>query len=125
MSDDIFTPTKESNPENNRKAIRYSPSRKKATVSLKQLFNHTRHIHVIIINISSKGARFSSKYKFTRKDKIILNLRIKGKIHKKVPAVVVRLYQGSEYGISFDESQHEIIDKLISQTTDFSEFSIE
>ena len=120
MTDDIFTPLKEGTKANKRKAIRYLSSSNKATIALKPLFRSRKYINIEIINISSRGARISSKYKFAKKSKIIFNLIIKNNTTWKVPAKVVRLYSNTEYGIAFDSIQHDLIDQIMLNETDFN-----
>ena len=120
MNDDIFAPIEESTVANQRKAIRYTSSSKKATVTLKQLFRPIKYINIEVINISSKGARVYSKYKFSMRTKIIFNLKIKGSNTRKVPARVIRLYSNTEYGIAFDSIQHDLIDQIMKNETDFT-----
>ena len=120
MADDIFAPIKESTVANQRKAIRYYSSTNKATVTFKPLFRSRKIIDILIVNISSKGARISAEHKFSRKSKIILNLKIEGETLWQVPAKVVRLYNNTEYGIAFDSVQHELVDQIMQHETDFN-----
>jgi len=120
MTDDIFAPIKESTVANQRKAIRYYSSTNKATVTFKQLFRSRKSIDILIINISSKGARISAVHKFSIKAKIILNLKIEGEASWQVPAKVVHLYNNTEYGIAFDSVQHELVDQIMHHETDFN-----
>jgi len=120
MSDEIFTLPKESSKANQRKAIRYSSDERKATVTLKHLLRTNQHIHIKIINISSNGARFSSRYKFSKNARIILNLSIEGGGTWQAPAKVVRKYKNTEYGIVFDALQHNMIDEILVHSEDFT-----
>lgn len=121
MTDDIFTPIEESTTANQRKAVRYiSSSRNKAIITLKQLLMPNKYIHVEVINISSKGARASSKYKFSEKATITLNFKISNGDTWKVPAKIVRLYSHSEFGIIFDTLQHDLIDEIMKHEADFT-----
>lgn len=120
MTDDIFAPIKESTVANQRKAIRYYSSTNKATVTFKRLFRSRKSIDILIINISSKGARISAIHKFSIKAKIILNLKIEGEAPWQVPAKIVSLYNNTEYGIAFDSVQHELIDQIMHHETDFN-----
>ncbi|NOQ13689.1 MAG: hypothetical protein GQ583_04315 [Methyloprofundus sp.] len=120
MTNGISSPSWENTSENRRKAIRYSPRSKKAIIKLKQLLRPNIYIHIKIINISSKGARISSRYTLSIKTKVILNLQTKDGTIWKVPAKVIRLYNNEEYGILFDAIQHDLIDQLMKNETDFS-----
>ncbi len=120
MTDDIFAPIKASTAANQRKAIRYTSSSNKAVVTLKHLFRSRKYINIEVINISSRGARITSKYKLSIKTKIIFNLKIKGRPTWKVPAKVVRIYGKTEYGLIFDKIQHDLIDQVMKNEDDFA-----
>ncbi len=121
MTDDIFPPIEENKNENQRKAVRYiSSKRHRASITLKQLLRSRKYIHVEVINISSKGARISSRYQFSVKTKIILNIKISNGETWQVPATIVRLYSQSEFGIIFNEIQHHLMDQIMKHETDFS-----
>ena len=120
MTDGFFAPLKESTVANQRRAIRYTSSRNRATVTFKSLFRPRKHINIEVINLSSKGARVSSKYKFPMRAKIIFNLKIEDSNTFKVPAKVIRLYSNTEYGIAFDSVQHDLIDQIMENEDDFT-----
>ena len=120
MTDDIFADIEESTIANHRKAIRYISSSIQATVTLKSFFKPKKYIKISILNISSRGARISTKYKFPMNTKLVLNFKIKGVDMRRIPAKVVRPYNITDYGIVFDKIQHELVDQIILNETDFS-----
>jgi hypothetical protein len=121
MTNDIFSPpTKKSKIDNQRTAVRYTSSCNKAIVILKKFFMPTKFINIKVIDISSQGARISSKYKFKRKTKIIFKIKIKGGLTWETPAKIVRLYDHQEFGVTFDHKQHDLIDQIMHSEDDFS-----
>ena len=120
MTDDIFAPIIESTATNQRKVIRYYSSSNQATVTFKPFFRRSKIIDILIINISSKGTRFSTKFKFSLKSKIILHLNIEGGSDWLVAAKLVRLYKNAEFGVAFDSVQHDLVDELMLHEKDFS-----
>jgi len=120
MTDDIFTPIKKSTNQNQRKAIRYTSSCNKAIVILKQFFMPTKFINIEVIDISSKGVRISSKYKFKTKTKIIFKIKIRGGLTWYASAKVVRLYGNQEVGVTFESIQHDLIDEIMQSEADFT-----
>lgn len=105
--------------KNRRKAVRYTSRNRKAILTLKQLLRPNIYIHIKVINISSIGARITSKYKLSTKAKIKLNIQTKNGITWKIPAKVISPYSDTEYGIIFDTIQHDLIDQIIKYETDF------
>jgi len=125
MTDDIFSPSKETTEANRRKAIRYTSSCSKAIVILKQIFRPSKYINIGVINISSRGALISSRYKFRNKTKIIFKIKIRcdsplRKSTWRVPAKIVRIYSKTEYGIIFDTTQHTLVDEIMRSEIEFS-----
>ncbi|MCK5353498.1 MAG: PilZ domain-containing protein [Methyloprofundus sp.] len=123
MITDIFFPSsfEEDSIINQRKAIRYNSSRRnKAIITLKQRLKTKRHIHVEVTNISSKGARIHSRYKFPPNAKVTLNFKIKGGDIWRVPAKIIHQYGDLEYGILFDTPQHDLIDQAMLHAKDFT-----
>ena len=120
MTDDIFAPIKTGAIANQRKTIRYISSSNTATVSIKSIFRSRKCIDTKIINISSKGARISSEYKFSKKTKIILNLKTKDGTTWKISAKIAHLYSNMEYGITFASIQHDLIDQIMANDVDFT-----
>lgn len=120
MTDDIFSPTKKSKTDNQRTAVRYTSSCNKAIVIIKKFFMPTKFINIKVIDISSQGARLSSKYKFKRKTKIIFKIKIKGGLTWETPAKIIRLYDHQEFGVTFDHKQHDLIDQIMHSEDDFS-----
>ena len=122
MITDIFFPSGEEDTiVNKRKAIRYNSSRRnKAIITFKQRLKPKKHIHIEVIDISSKGARISSKYEFPANALVILNFKIKGGDIWRVPAKVIEQYGALEYGLLFDTSQHDLIDQAMHHAKDFT-----
>lgn len=120
MTDDIFTTIKKSTIDNQRTAIRYTSSCNKAIVILKKCFMPTKFINIEVIDISYKGVRIASKYKFKRKAKIIFKIKIRGGLTWYAPAKVVRLYDNQEFGVTFDGKQHGLIDEIMQSEADFN-----
>lgn len=120
MTDDIFAPIKTGAIANQRKTIRYISNSNTVTVSIKSIFRSRKCIDTKIINISSKGARISSKYKFSIKTKIIFNLKTKDGTTWKIPAKIACLYSNMEYGITFTSIQHDLIDQIMANDADFT-----
>ncbi len=120
MTDDM----EESTIANNRKAVRYISNSNIATVTLKPFFKPKLYIKVAILNISSRGARISTKYKFKVKTRVIVTLKIKNASTWRIPARIVRVYNDNEYvygyGIVFDKIQHELVDQFILNEPDYT-----
>lgn len=120
MTDDIFDPIKESTIKHHRKAVRYTSGNCRATVTVKPLFMPRMHVNIKVVDISSKGARISSKYTFVTKTKITLNIKIKNHPPWKISARITGSYKHSEFGIAFDSIQHELIDQVMKNEDDFT-----
>lgn len=121
MTNEVSPTKKNTERENLRKAIRYLSYQNKAVITLKQRFKTTKYINIEVINISSTGARFSTKYKFSRNTKIVFNIRIKGSFSTwKISSTIVRLYKNSEYGIIFNEPHHDLIDQIMKSGNDLN-----
>jgi len=120
MSDDIFAPLSESTSASLRKAVRYSKSDIKATLTSKQWFKISKTIPIKVLDISSKGVCIAIERKLTMNTKVVLNLELTEDYACIIPAKVVRLYSTTEYGLVFDKTQHTAIDHIISDEADFT-----
>jgi len=120
MSDDIFAPLSESTSASLRKAVRYSKSDIKATLTSKQWFKISKTIPIKVLDISSKGVCIAIEHKLTLNTKVVLNLELTEDYACIIPAKVVRLYSTTEYGLVFDKTQHTAIDHIISDEADFT-----
>jgi len=120
MSDDIFAPLSESTSASLRKAVRYSKSDIKATLTSKQWFKISKTIPIKVLDISSKGVCIAIEHKLTMNTKVVLNLELTEDYACIIPAKVVRLYSTTEYGLVFDKTQHTAIDHIISDEADFT-----
>lgn len=105
---------------NRRKAVRYNSKSKQVIISVKPLLKAKIHVYVRLINISSKGARIFSKYKFSSVIKADLSMKTRNGHIWKVPSKVIQIYNNNEYGVIFDTTQHELIDQIVKNENDFS-----
>jgi len=120
MSDDIFAPLSETTTASLRKAVRYSKSGIKATLTLKQRLKTSKAIPLNVLDISSKGICIAIEHKLSMNTKVLLNLKLTADYACIIPAKVVRLYSTTKYGLVFDKTQHTAIDHIISDEADFT-----
>lgn len=113
MTDDPLPLTKKTTLQDRRTEKRHPSGNYKAIVTIKPLFDKKKHIIVKVINISTKGVRFSSKYNFSTKTKIILSFKIQEGDTWKVPSKIVNTYDNLEYGVFFDTPQTDLLNQLL------------
>ncbi len=121
MTDDItFIPSKNLGEKHLRKTVRYIENTAKATFTFQQWFRSSTLVNISIIDISSKGACINSKKPLSINTKITLNIKLNNGYKDTIKAKVIGIYKNKNYGISFDSSQHELMDQIIIKDNQFS-----
>jgi preprotein translocase subunit SecD len=109
---------------NQRKSVRYAKSNLTAHLILKQTFKSNQYTYAKVVDISSTGARIDTAQKLSVKTNVVLNIMLDNQYTHKIKAKVTRICQnatsGINYGLTFDEAQHALIDHLIVNNNDFS-----
>jgi len=118
--DDIFTPLTNMPTHNQRKSVRYHHKDLMAHLIVKQRFKSNEYTYTKVINISSSGAHISTGRKLPVKTKITLNLMLPNQTTYKVTAKIARICKNASYGVTFDETQHALIDHIMVHYHNFT-----
>lgn len=117
QSDEDSSPS--SKEDNKRKTIRYAFYPIEAKLKKNSLTSLKNSLTVMVVDVSSKGARIEFKKPTKLRGKVTLKIQLDSKHVFIIPARVVRKEDKIIYGLQFLDSQHELTDFLVGSGRSF------
>lgn len=105
--------------DNKRRTIRYAFYPIEAKLKKNSLASLKNSLTVMVVDVSSKGARIEFKKPTKLRGKVTLKIQLDSKHVFLIPARVVRKEDKSIYGLQFLDSQHELTDFLVGSGRSF------